>query len=218
MKTHNIFDLEKTLAKPYLSKFEFPWEALVGIKDFILNLGPTLNKSIYEEIKPHVWVAKSTKVFESAYINAPCIIGENTEVRHSAFIRGSVLIGNNCVIGNSTEIKNSIVFDGVHIPHFNYVGDSILGYMSHLGAGAITSNVKSDKSLVTVIKDGQKIETGLKKFGAMVGDCVEVGCQSVLCPGTVIGKNTNIYPLSLVRGFIPENSIFKNQEKIVKKT
>ena len=218
MKILDIFDLEKTLAKPYLSKFEFPWEALGGIKDFILTLGPTLDKSLYEEIKPFVWVAKNAKIFESAYIDAPCIIGENTEVRHSAFIRGSALIGNNCVVGNSTEVKNSIIFDRVQIPHFNYVGDSILGYMSHLGAGAITSNVKSDKSLVTVAKDGQKIETGLKKFGAMVGDCVEVGCQSVLCPGTVIGRNTNIYPLSLVRGFIPGTSIFKNQEKIVPKT
>ena len=218
MKTLEIFDLEKTMAKPYLSKFESPWEALSGIKDFIITLGPTLDKLFYEEIKPCVWVAKNAKIFESAYIDAPCIIGENTEVRHSAFIRGSALIGDNCVIGNSTEVKNSIIFDRVQIPHFNYVGDSILGYKSHLGAGAITSNVKSDKSLVTVMRNGQKIKTGLKKFGAIVGDCVEVGCQSVLCPGTVIGKNTNIYPLSLVRGFIPENSIFKNQDKIVPKT
>lgn len=217
MKTLEVFDLEKTLAKPYLSKFKFPWEALGGIKDFILTLGPTLDKSIYEEFTPCVWIAKNAKLFDSAHIDAPCIIGENTEVRHSAFIRGSVLIGNNCVIGNSTEVKNSIIFDCVQIPHFNYIGDSILGYMSHFGAGAITSNVKSDKSLVTVMLDGQKTETGLKKFGAIVGDCVEIGCQSVLCPGTVIGKNTNIYPLSLVRGSIPQKSIFKNQEKIVQK-
>ncbi len=217
MTTYEIFDISKTLAAPLLEKTQYPWEALSGIKDFILSLGPTLDKTVYEEVKPQVWIAKSAVVFDSAYIASPCIIGENTEVRHSAFIRGSVIIGNGCVVGNSTEIKNSIVFDSVQIPHYNYVGDSILGYRSHLGAGAITSNVKSDKTLVAVRTAEGNIETGLKKFGAMVGDYVEVGCNSVLCPGTVIGRNSNIYPLSRVRGFVPESSIFKASDNIVKK-
>lgn len=217
MTTYEIFDISKTLAAPLLEKTQYPWEALSGIKDFILSLGPTLDKTVYEEVKPQVWIAKSAVVFDSAYIASPCIIGENTEVRHSAFIRGSVIIGNGCVVGNSTEIKNSIVFDSVQIPHYNYVGDSILGYRSHLGAGAITSNVKSDKTLVAVRTAEGNIETGLKKFGAMVGDYVEVGCNSVLCPGTVIGRNSNIYPLSRVRGFVPESSIFKASDSIVKK-
>lgn len=214
---YDIFDIEKTLAKPLFLSVEYPWQVLGQIKEFILSVGPTLDKSLYDEVEPSVWIAKSAKVFPSAHIAAPTIIGENCEIRHSAFIRGSVIIGNGCVVGNSTEVKNSIIFDSVQIPHYNYVGDSVLGFRSHLGAGAITSNVKSDKSPVTVKTDVGKIETGLKKFGAMVGDYVEVGCNSVLCPGTVIGKNTNIYPLSRVRGFIPENSIFKNEENIVPK-
>lgn len=217
MTTYEIFDVTKTLAEPLLSKTEYPWEALPLIKNFISELGPTLPKSVYEEIKPSVWVAKSAVISQSADITGPTIIGENTEVRPSAFIRGSALIGNGCVVGNSTEVKNAIVFDSVQIPHYNYVGDSILGFRSHLGAGAITSNVKSDKSLVTVLVNGKKIETKLKKFGAMVGDFVEVGCNSVLCPGTVIGRNSNIYPLSRVRGFVPEKSIFKSPENIVPK-
>lgn len=217
MTTYEIFNIEKTLAKPLLEKTEYPWEALGGIKDFILALGPTLDGSVYEEVTENVWIAKSAVIFDSAYIAAPCIIGENTEVRHSAFIRGSVLIGNGCVVGNSTEIKNSIIFDSVQIPHYNYVGDSILGYRSHLGAGAVTSNVKSDKTLVTVATGKGRIETGLKKFGAMVGDHSEIGCNSVLCPGTVLGRNTTVYPLSRVRGFVPENSIFKSPENIVPK-
>lgn len=217
MTTYEIFDVTKTLAEPLLSKTEYPWEALPLIKNFISELGPTLPKSVYEEIKPSVWVAKSAVISQSADITGPTIIGENTEVRPSAFIRGSALIGNGCVVGNSTEVKNAIIFDSVQIPHYNYVGDSILGFRSHLGAGAITSNVKSDKSLVTVLVNGEKIETKLKKFGAMVGDFVEVGCNSVLCPGTVIGRNSNIYPLSRVRGFVPENSIFKSPENIVPK-
>lgn len=217
MTTHKIFDIEKTLAKPLLEKTVYPWEALGGIKDFILTLGPTLDNGVYEEVKENVWIAKSAVVFESAYIAAPCIIGENTEVRHSAFIRGSVIVGNGCVVGNSTEIKNSIIFDSVQIPHYNYIGDSILGYKSHLGAGAITSNVKSDKTPVTVSTDSGKLSTGLKKFGAMVGDNVEIGCNSVLCPGTVIGRSSTVYPLSRVRGFIPENSIFKSDKNIVPK-
>lgn len=217
MKTYEIFDLSKSLAEPLLSKTEYPWEALPQIRDFILNLIPSLDKSVYEEVKPAVWIAKSAKIAPSADITGPTIIGENTEIRPSAFIRGSALIGNGCVIGNSTEVKNAIIFDSVQIPHYNYVGDSILGYRSHLGAGAVTSNVKSDKTLVTVKVNGEKIPTGLKKFGAMVGDYVEIGCNTVLCPGTVIGRNSNVYPLSRVRGFVPENSIFKNAENIVPK-
>ena len=217
MKTYEIFDLSKSLAEPLLSKTEYPWEALPQIRDFILNLIPSLDKSVYEEVMPTVWIAKSAKIAPSADITGPTIIGENTEIRPSAFIRGSALIGNGCVIGHSTEVKNAIIFDSVQIPHYNYVGDSILGYRSHLGAGAVTSNVKSDKTLVTVKVNGEKIPTGLKKFGAMVGDYVEIGCNTVLCPGTVIGRNSNVYPLSRVRGFVPENSIFKNAENIVPK-
>lgn len=209
MNTANLFDLSHTLAAEYLKKFSYPWEALAGLKDFILKLGASLDKSEYTEISPCVWVHKTANIFPSAYIGAPCIIGENTEVRHCAFIRGSALVGKNCVVGNSTELKNAILFDSVQVPHYNYVGDSILGYKSHMGAGSITSNVKSDKSPVTVSDGSQKIETGLKKFGALLGDGVEVGCNSVLNPGTVIGRNTSVYPLSCVRGYIPENSIYK---------
>ena len=217
-KISDLYDLEHTQAASYLSSFEYPWEALKGIKDFIINLGKTLGDD-YEEIEENVWVHKTANVFKSAYIGAPCIVGANTEVRHCAFIRGSALIGENCVIGNSVELKNVIIFDNVQVPHFNYVGDSILGFKSHMGAGSITSNVKSDKTLVTVKNaiTGEVMETGLKKMGAMLGDCVEVGCNSVLNPGTVIGRNTNIYPTSCVRGEIPENSIFKDKYNIVKK-
>lgn len=217
MKTTELFDLEYTKAKPILAKTEYPWEALKDIKSFVISLGKTLDKEIYDEVKENVWIARNATVFESAYIAGPCIIDENTEVRHCAFIRGSVIVGKNCVIGNSTEIKNSIIFDNVQIPHFNYVGDSVLGYKSHLGAGAVTSNVKSDKTPVSVMTKDTRVETGLKKFGAMVGDFTEVGCHSVLCPGTVLGKNTTIYPTSMVRGFVEENSIFKSQENIVTK-
>ena len=209
MKTAELFDLSRTQAADYLKKFTYPWEALSGIKDFILSLGAVLNKDEYTEVAPCVWVHKTAKISPSAYVGAPCIIGENTEVRHCAFIRGSALIGNNCVVGNSTELKNVILFDNVQVPHYNYVGDSILGYKSHMGAGSITSNVKSDKSLVTVNSCSEKIATGLKKFGAVLGDFVEVGCNSVLNPGTVIGRNSNVYPLSCVRGYIPANSIYK---------
>ena len=213
----NFFDLSKSMAGDFLSGYEKVWDALPDIKEFVTSLGKSLDKNIYDEIKENVWVAKSAKVAPTAFIDAPCIVGEDSEIRHSAFIRGSVLIGKSCVVGNSTEMKNSIIFDNVQIPHYNYVGDSILGYKSHLGAGAVTSNVKSDKTLVTVSALDKKIETGLKKFGAMVGDMTEVGCNSVLCPGTVIGKNCTIYPLSMVRGFIAENSIFKNKDNIVEK-
>lgn len=209
VNTAELFDLNHTLAAEYLQRFLYPWEALAGLKDCILKLGAGLDKTEYSEIAPFVWAHKSAKIAPSAYIGAPCIIGENTEVRHCAFIRGSALVGNNCVVGNSTELKNVILFDNVQVPHYNYVGDSILGCKSHMGAGAITSNVKSDKTLVTVSCGSRKIATGLKKFGAILGDGAEVGCNSVLNPGTVIGKNTNIYPLSCVRGYVPANSIYK---------
>ena len=211
-KTAELFDLEKSLAGEYLAQFPYPWQALQGIKDMILTLGSKLGNE-YEEITQNVWVHKTAKVAISAYIGAPCIIGAHTEIRHCAFIRGSALIGNDCVVGNSVELKNAILFDNVQVPHFNYVGDSILGYKAHLGAGAVTSNVKSDKGLVVV----GGMETGLKKFGAMVGDGVEVGCNAVLNPGTVIGRNSTIYPVSCVRGIVPENSIWKTGGVIVKK-
>ena len=216
-KTKELYNLEKSLAGEYLSQFEYPWQALSGIKELILSLGKELSKNEYNEISENVWVHKSVKIAPTAYIGAPCIIGKDTEVRQCAFIRSAALIGEGFVIGNSTEVKNAIIFDSVQVPHFNYVGDSILGYKSHLGAGAVTSNVKSDRSLVAVKTADGRIETGLKKFGAMVGDNVEVGCNSVLNPGTVIGRNSNIYPLSSVRGSVPENSIFKNQQNIILK-
>lgn len=215
--TSALFSLEHTIAKDYLSSFEYPWQALKGIKDFIIKTGEALSKDEYSEISPKVWVHKEATVAPTAFIGAPCIIGKGTEVRHCAFIRGSALIGENCVVGNSTEVKNAIIFDNVQIPHYNYVGDSILGYKAHLGAGSVTSNVKSDKTLVKVKYEGEVIETGLKKFGAMVGDGVEVGCNSVLNPGTVIGKNSNIYPLSSVRGVVKENCIYKDRNNITEK-
>ena len=212
----DLYDLDHTLAKDYLSQFTYPWEALKGIKDFILELGPTLGDD-YEQRAEGVWVHKTATVFPSAYLGAPCIIGPETEVRHGAFIRGSALVGANCVVGNSVELKNVILFDHVQTPHYNYVGDSILGYFSHMGAGSITSNVKSDKKLVVVHNGTESIETGIKKFGAMLGDHVEVGCNTVMNPGTVIGCNTNVYPLSRVRGFVPAGHIFKDPGNIVKK-
>lgn len=214
-KTTDLLDLSHTLAKDLLSQFEYPWLALGKIKETIIILGEKLGDD-YIEVKPQVWVHKTATVFDSAYLGAPLIIGANTEVRHCAFIRGAALIGDNCVVGNSVEIKNAIIFDNVQVPHYNYVGDSILGYKSHMGAGSITSNVKSDKTLVAV-KGEVNIETGLKKFGAILGDYVEVGCNSVLNPGTVIGRNTNIYPLSCVRGVIPAASIYKDKNNIVSK-
>ena len=214
---NDLYDLEHTLAKDYLSQFTYPWEALAGIKDFIYKLGETLDKEEYTEVKPHVWVHKSATVFDSAYLGEPCIIGPRSEVRQCAFVRGSALVGADCVVGNSTELKNVILFDHVQTPHYNYVGDSILGYYANLGAGAITANVKSDKTLVTVNTEDSRIETGLKKFGAVVGDFTEIGCSAVLNAGTVVGKNTNIYPLSNVRGFIPADSIYKNAGEIVEK-
>ena len=213
----DLFDLEHTLAKNYLSQFTYPWEALKGIKDMIIALGAQLDPEEYEEREPQVWVHKTAKVFPTAYLGAPCIIGPNTEVRHGAFIRGSALVGADCVVGNSVELKNVVLFDHVQTPHYNYVGDSILGYYSHMGAGSITSNVKSDKQQV-VVRDGvDKIETGMKKFGAMLGDYVEVGCNAVCNPGTVIGRRSNVYPTSCVRGVVPANSIWKNNGEIIHK-
>ena len=216
MKTKNLFDLSRSAAGEYLSAFEYPWQALSGIKNLILDLGSKLGDD-YTEREPGVWVHNTAQVAPTAFLGAPCIIGAGTEVRHCAFIRGSALVGENCVVGNSVELKNVILFDDVQVPHFNYVGDSILGYKAHMGAGSVTSNVKSDKTLVVVKNGREKIETGLKKFGAMVGDFVEVGCNSVLNPGTVVGKNSNIYPLSCVRGAVPSNSIWKTGGVIVEK-
>ena len=214
--TTELFDLEHTLAKDYLAGYEYPWQALKGIKDLILKIGPTLGEE-YTEVSPGVWVHKTATVAPTAYLGAPSIIGAGTEVRHCAFIRESALVGKDCVVGNSVELKNVILFDGVQVPHFNYVGDSILGHFAHMGAGSVTSNVKSDKTPVT-IRDGEtKIETGLKKFGAMVGDYVEVGCNSVLNPGTVAGRRSNVYPTSCVRGVVPPDSIWKTGGVVVKK-
>ena len=213
----DLYDLDHTLAKNYLSQYEYPWEALKGMKDMIVEIGEKLDKNEYDEVSEHVWIHKTAKVFPSAYIAAPCIIGANTEVRHCAFIRGSALVGEDCVVGNSCELKNVILFDHVQTPHYNYVGDSILGYYSHMGAGSITSNVKADKKLVVVKNGTERIETGIKKFGAMLGDHVEVGCNAVLNPGTVIGRNSNVYPTSCVRGVIPESSIWKNSGEIADK-
>lgn len=219
-KICNNYNLDETIAKDYLAQFTYPWEALAGISDYIKELGPALDKDIFEERGENIWVAKSATVAPTACLNGPLIIDEEAEIRHCAFIRGSAIIGKGSVVGNSTEIKNDIIFNDVQVPHYNYVGDSILGYKSHMGAGSITSNVKSDKTLV-VVKDcydtKEEIETGLKKFGAMLGDYVEVGCNSVLNPGTVIGKNSSIYPTSCVRGVIPANHIFKDKEHVVAK-
>jgi len=213
-KINEMYSLEHTLAKDYLLKYEYPWLALEGLKNFIIELGKTLDTNIYTQIKENVWVANSAKVASSAVIEAPTIIGENSEVRHCAFIRGSALIGNNCVIGNSCELKNVIIFDDCQVPHFNYIGDSILGYKAHFGAGAVTSNFRADHGEIT-IHDCQEYKTGRNKVGAMVGDNVEIGCNAVLNPGTIIERNCVIYPTSCVRGVIQENSIYKDKENIV---
>lgn len=212
-----LYTLEETIAKDLFQGAVYPWEVLPKIHDFILELGKRLPEDEYEKVGEDVWIAKSAKVFPSAYIHGPAIIGKEAEVRHCAFIRGNALVGEGAVVGNSTELKNVILFDKVQVPHYNYVGDSILGYKSHMGAGSITSNVKSDKKLVVVKGQTEKIETGLKKFGAMLGDEVEVGCGSVLNPGTVVGSHTNIYPLSSVRGVVPSGSIYKKQGEVVEK-
>ena len=212
--TNDLFDLSHTRCAAYLQRFDYPWEALGGIKEMILQLGPSLPRDEFTQIVPQVWAHKSAVIAPTAYLGAPCIIGAGTEVRHGAYIRSNALIGDNCVVGNSVELKNVILFDGVHVPHFNYVGDSILGYKAHMGAGSITSNIKSDRSLV-VIHGKQEIPTGIKKVGAMLGDHVEIGCNSVLNPGSLVGRNSIVYPLCLVRGVVPENSICKANGAIV---
>lgn len=217
LQVNNLYNLEETIAKDLLKSVTYPWEALAKIGDFIKELGAKLDPEIYEKRGENIWVAKSATVYPSASLTGPLIVDENAEIRHCAFIRGNAIVGKNAVVGNSTELKNSILFNGVQTPHYNYIGDSIIGHKSHTGAGVITSNLKSDKSLVSVLYKGQKVETGVKKFGAMIGDCVEVGCNSVLNPGTVIGRNSNVYPLSSVRGYIESNSIYKNQNEIVEK-
>lgn len=219
-KIVNLYDLTQSIAGEYLAQFTYPWEALGGISDFIREIGPKLDPEVYEKRGEDIWVAKSATIAPTASLNGPLIIDEDVEVRQCAFIRGSAIVGKGSVVGNSTELKNVIIFNSVQVPHYNYVGDSILGYKSHMGAGSITSNVKSDKTLV-VVKDkfdsGEEIETGKKKFGAMLGDHVEVGCNSVLNPGTVIGRECNVYPLSSVRGVIPAEHIFKDAQHVVKK-
>lgn len=216
-KIKNLYRLEETIARGLLEQVEYPWEALPKIGKFIEQLGAALNPEVYEKKGDNVWIAKNAKVAPTAYINGPAIIDEEAEVRHCAFIRGNAIVGKGAVVGNSTELKNVVLFNKVQVPHYNYVGDSILGYKAHMGAGSITSNVKSDKTLVVVKGSEGAIETGLKKFGAMLGDEVEVGCNSVLNPGTVVGRNSNIYPLSMVRGVVPEQSIYKNKNEVVAK-
>ncbi len=213
----NLYTLDESLAKPLLEKYTYPWEVLPHIGEFILELIKTLPGDIYEEHGENVWIARSAKIYPNNYIAGPCIIGERTEVRPGAFIRGNALVGNDCVVGNSTELKNVILFNHVQVPHYNYVGDSVLGFYSHMGAGSITSNVKADKTLVHVKGSDFDIDTKLKKFGAMLGDHVEIGCNSVLNPGTVVCKNSNVYPVSMVRGVVPSDSIYKNKDSIVSK-
>lgn len=217
MTVTELLDLSKTIAAPLFAGKTYPWEALAEIKDFILALGPTLPKDEYDQVGEDVWIAKDATVFASAYIAGPCIIDHGAELRHCAFVRGSAIVGKHVVVGNSCELKNVVLFDNVQTPHFNYVGDSILGYKAHMGAGSITSNVKSDKTLVVVKNGAEHIETGRKKFGAILGDYVEVGCNSVLNPGTVVGRHSNIYPVSCVRGVIPESSILKSTGEVVRK-
>ena len=217
-KIKNMYDLSQSIAGEYLSQFTYPWEALKGISDFIKKLGPTLDPEIYEKRGENIWVAKSATVAPTACLNGPLIIDEEAEIRHCAFVRGNAIVGKGAVVGNSTELKNVVLFNKVQVPHYNYVGDSVLGFKSHMGAGSITSNVKSDKTLVVVKNGEEKIETGLKKMGAMLGDHVEVGCNSVLNPGTVIGRNSNVYPTSCVRGVIPAGHIFKRPGEVVKKS
>ena len=214
---NELYTLDETIAKDLFEGATYPWEVLPKIGAFILELGKTLSEDEYDKVGEDVWIAKNAKVFESAYIHGPAIIGKEAEVRHCAFISGNAIVGEGAVVGNSTELKNVVLFNKVQVPHYNYVGDSILGYRSHMGAGSITSNVKSDKKLVIVKTQEEKIETGIKKFGAMLGDCVEVGCGTVLNPGSVVGKNTNIYPLSSVRGYVPAGSIYKKQGEIAEK-
>ena len=217
IKVNQLFSLDQSIAASLFDGLTYPWEALPKIGEYIVALGATLDPEKYVQLGENIWVAKNATIYESAFINGPCIIDEEAEIRHCAFIRGNAIVGKKAVVGNSTELKNVVLFNNVQVPHYNYVGDSILGYKAHMGAGSITSNVKSDKTLVVVKNRENKIETGLKKFGAMLGDGVEVGCNSVLNPGTIIGKNSNVYPLSSVRGVVEENSIFKAMGNVVKK-
>lgn len=216
-KIKNMYTLSETIASSLMERHEYPWEVLAEISSYIIELGKTLDPAVYEQRAENVWVAKSANVAPTAFLNGPLIIDEEAEIRHCAFIRGNAIVGKHSVVGNSTELKNVVIFNNVQVPHYNYVGDSVLGFKSHMGAGSITSNVKSDKTLVVVKSKEEQIATGLKKFGAMLGDHVEVGCNSVLNPGTVIGRNTNVYPLSMVRGVVPENSIYKNKNEIATK-
>lgn len=218
IEINNLFDINETIAKELFIGVKYPWEILPKISNYIIELGEQLDKEKFKKIDENIWIAKNAKIAPTASITGPCIIDENAEIRHSAFIRGNAIIGKESVVGNSTELKNVVLFNKVQVPHYNYVGDSILGYKSHMGAGSIIANLKSDKSLVTLKFDGKMIETGLKKFGAILSDNVEIGCGSVLNPGTIIGENTNIYPLSSVRGYIGENLIYKNQNEIVIKS
>lgn len=213
----NMYDLNETIAADLFEGLDYPWQALPNIGDFIKKLGPSLPKEDYDQVGEDVWIAKSATVFPSAYVHGPAIIGKEAEVRHCAFIRGNAIVGEGAVVGNSTELKNVVLFNKVQVPHYNYVGDSILGYKAHMGAGSITSNVKADKQLVKVHTGSEHIETGLKKFGAMLGDNVEVGCNAVLNPGTVIGRESNVYPTSMVRGVVPACSIFKNTGEVISK-
>lgn len=217
LKIRNLYNLNETIAHEIFVNKVYPWEVLPEIAEFIVKLGESLDLDEYTRVGENIWIAKSAKVAKTAFINGPAIIGKEAEVRHCAFIRGNAIVGEGAVVGNSTELKNVILFNKVQVPHYNYVGDSVLGYKSHMGAGSITSNVKSDKTLVTVNVKGERVETKLKKFGAMLGDNVEVGCNSVLNPGSVVGRNSSIYPLSMVRGYVDENSIYKNQGEIVSK-
>lgn len=213
----NLLDFEQTIAKPLFESVTYPWEALENLSEFILEVGKTLPEDKFDKIGDDIWIAKTADVAPTAYLHGPLIICDYAEIRHCAFIRGNAIVGENSVVGNSTELKGSILFNCVQTPHYNYIGDSILGYKSHTGAGVITSNLKSDKSMVTVLFEGDKLDTNRKKFGAIIGDNTEVGCNSVLNPGTVLGRNTNVYPLSMVRGYVPENSIYKNQGEVCEK-
>lgn len=217
LRIKNLYDLDETIASKLFENLDYPWEALLLIHDFILQLGPTLPTDVYTQAGEDVWIAKDASIFSSAYIKGPAIIGKGAEVRHCAFIRGNAIVGEGAVVGNSTELKNVVLFNGVQVPHYNYVGDSILGFKAHMGAGSITSNVKSDKSLVDVTIRGERIHTGLKKFGAMLGDHVEIGCNTVMNPGTVIGRNSSVYPVSMIREFVPANSIYKKQGEVAER-
>ncbi len=217
LEIENLLDTDKTIAKKIFDDKEFPWNVLPDIKNFILELGKTLPEDEFNHPSDDVWIAKSAKVFPTAYIGGPCIIDDEAEIRHCAFIRGSAIVGKNAVVGNSTELKNVILFDNVQVPHYNYVGDSILGYKAHMGAGSITSNVKSDKKLVKVSDGNERKDTGMKKMGAILGDNVEIGCNTVLCPGTIVGRNSIVYPSNMVRGTVAEDSIYKDSEHVVKK-